>query len=221
MANLGDYIGQLMGEITLARVQADLEAVRLADHYANHPLLKHFPVPRFRLPDVTLDFPVAIADVQSPHGKPLDVSEARRVFRNALAEQLDECGLKPTSTESRQLHAVIDKRFDALQVPDLVSTSSIAVADVMTNAVEEALPQKLVASPERARFIDGLRNRSRVALLKLLPSPSRVRVVTNTGDLRELPPQTLTRLQLTITEQGLEWKGDGSAKGGGRKLLPE
>jgi hypothetical protein len=222
MANLGDYIGQLMAEITLARLQADLEAVRLADYYANHPLLKAFPVPRFRLPDVTLDFPVAITGVQSPRdGKPLDVAEARRVFRAALDEELDECGVKPTVAERKQLHAVIDRRFRALKVPSLVSTSSVSVADEATNAIEAALPQKLIAGQERAQFIDGLRNRSRVAMLRLLPSPSRVRVITTTADLRELPPQALMRLQLTITEQGVEWRGDSSAKGGGRKLLPE
>lgn len=64
MPYLGDYLGHLLSEIATARVQADLETVRMAELYASHPLLKHLPVPRFRLPNLTLDVPVLIQDVE-------------------------------------------------------------------------------------------------------------------------------------------------------------
>jgi len=216
MPNLGDYIGQLMAEITLARVQADLEAVRLAEHYAKHPLLKTFPVPRFRLPDVTLDFPIAIAAVHPPRDSVgIDVAKALSVFKTALSEQIGESGVKLTAAEKRNLHDAVDKRFETLRISDLVSTSSVSVADAVTNTVEKFLSVETVGGDERSRFIDAIRDRARAALLSLVPAPSRVQVVTNTAELRELPPQAVTRLQLTITEQGVEWKGDG------KKLLPE
>ncbi len=43
MPNLGDYLGQLLSEITLARMHADLESIRIAELYAAHPLLRTFP----------------------------------------------------------------------------------------------------------------------------------------------------------------------------------
>ena len=64
MPYLGDYVGHLLSEITIARVQADLEAVRMAELYANHPLLKHLPVPHFRLPTMTLDVPVVVSGME-------------------------------------------------------------------------------------------------------------------------------------------------------------
>ena len=217
MPNLGDYIGQLMAEITLARMQADLEAVRLAERYASHPLLKTFPVPRFRLPDVTLDFPIAIAAVHAPRdgGATLDPAKALNLFKTALSEQLGESGVKLSAAEKRIVHDAVDKRVDAMRITELVSTSSVSIADAVTNAVEQSLPAAVLGGEERNRFIDAIRNRVRSVLLPLVPAPSRVEVVTNTAELRELPPQAVTRLKLTITEQGLEWKGDG------KKLLPE
>ena len=60
MTYLGDYLGQLMAEVTKARVSADIEAVRIAEMYAEHPLLRNMPIPRFRLPSVEIDVPVLI-----------------------------------------------------------------------------------------------------------------------------------------------------------------
>jgi hypothetical protein len=170
MPNLGDYIGQVMAEITLARVQADLEAVRLADYYANHPLLSTFPVPRFRLPTVRLDFPVAITAVQPPrNGKGLNLAEARKIFATVLEEELDVAGVKLTTAEDRSLSAALRKRWEGLKAPDFVSTSTVHVADVATNAAEEALSTRVLKGAERTRFVTSLRKRARVALLKLCP----------------------------------------------------
>lgn len=223
MSNLSDYIGQIMAEITLARVQADLEAVRLADYYANHPLLRTFPVPRFRLPNVTLDFPIAIKAVSAPKdGKGLDMTQARQVFSSILGEHLSRSKVRLTTAEGRNVQEAVKKKFAEIKAPDFVSTSTVHVADVATNAVEEALPAGALRGAERAKFVGELRERTRAALLKLLPGPQHVEVVSNTAELRELGPlDVLTRIQLSITEQGVEWKGDESRGGGGKKLLPE
>lgn len=63
MPNLGDFIGQLMAEIAIARAQADLEALRIAETYASHHLLKQLPVARVRLAEVKIDVPVVVAEV--------------------------------------------------------------------------------------------------------------------------------------------------------------
>jgi hypothetical protein len=223
MANLGDYLGQLMAEVTLARVHADLEAVRLADYYANHPLLKTFPIPRFRLPTVTVDFPVAISGVQAARSKRgLNMTQALKVFTAALTKQMDKFEINMAVVERRRLLAALKKRFEGMKSPDIVSTSTVHVADVATNFIDETFPERVLKGTERARFVEDLRTLARVELLNLLPSPLRVKVLTNTEDLRELGPlEVLTRIQLNITEQGLEWKGDESKTGNGKKLLPE
>ena len=64
MINLGDYIGRLLSEVTHARVQADIEAVRVAEVYSSHPLLRNFPVPRIRFSNVDMSVPVVISEVE-------------------------------------------------------------------------------------------------------------------------------------------------------------
>jgi len=65
MPFLGDYLGHLLGEVTIARMQADLETMRVAELYASHPLLKHMPVPHFRAPQIDMDIPVVIHGVEN------------------------------------------------------------------------------------------------------------------------------------------------------------
>ena len=85
MPKLGDYIGHLLSEIAIARMQADIESVRIAELYADHPLLRSMPVPRFRMPDVEIDVPVVVKGLEdspfgeSSHGTP-PIAEIRKVF---------------------------------------------------------------------------------------------------------------------------------------------
>ena len=67
MPYLGEYLGHLMAELAIARMEADLETVRLAELYAAHPLLRSMPVPHLRLPDVDVDLPVLIDHMGRPN----------------------------------------------------------------------------------------------------------------------------------------------------------
>jgi len=224
MSNLGDYIGQILSEMATARVQADLQAVRLADIYATHPLLKAFPVPRFRLPTVTLDVPVAVSDVGSP-AEPgtaksgINAARAQKAFQAALESQLKRSDVKLTAGVKSKLSTALRERFRELGHTEFPSTSAVHVADSVTGVVEKYLASFKLEPDARNAFISGLRDAARVALVKLLPTPPRVRVLTNTAQLRELGPlEFLTRLQLNVTEQGVEWKGE---DGGKKHLVPE
>src|SRR6267154_326622 len=64
MPKLGDFIGALLSDAVQARVRADIEALKVAEAYSGHDLLKYLPVPRFRLPDITVDFPVIVSSLE-------------------------------------------------------------------------------------------------------------------------------------------------------------
>lgn len=108
MPYLGDYIGHLLSEITMARVQADLEAVRLAEMYASHPLLRHMPVPHFRLPTLTLNVPVVIKDMEeakpgdSPRGD-VSLPAVRERFAKLLDLHLERAGIRLSGLERSTL----------------------------------------------------------------------------------------------------------------------
>jgi hypothetical protein len=65
MAELSDFLGHILEEITRARVQADVEAIRTAKMYVSEEdgLLKNFAIPRMRLPNIEITAPVVITDV--------------------------------------------------------------------------------------------------------------------------------------------------------------
>src|SRR5437868_1648504 len=99
MPYLGDYIGHLLSEITIARMHADLESVRVAELYASHPLLRNMPVPHFRLPDVDLDIPVVVSKVEearegeSSRGGS-SVVDMRKAFDQVLKIRLASSGVE-------------------------------------------------------------------------------------------------------------------------------
>jgi len=61
MIPLSDYLGYLFIEITNARIGADKYAAAQAKAYASDEVMKHFSVPRFKIPEMELNIPVLIA----------------------------------------------------------------------------------------------------------------------------------------------------------------
>lgn len=52
----------IYGEMTRARQHADATSIEIAKGYAKDELLRHFSVPRFRIPEMELTIPVLVAD---------------------------------------------------------------------------------------------------------------------------------------------------------------
>lgn len=89
MPRLGDLVGSLMAEFTLARVRADLESVKLVELYRKEGLLEGASVPRFRMPDVTVDLPLLVSDLEgadgaSSYARP-SAADVREAVREAAA----------------------------------------------------------------------------------------------------------------------------------------
>ncbi|MSR61214.1 MAG: hypothetical protein EXS08_02035 [Planctomycetes bacterium] len=61
---LADYTGHLLLEVIKARQMADDYSRRVALSYAEDPVLRHFPAPRFKLPKVELTIPVLVSSVR-------------------------------------------------------------------------------------------------------------------------------------------------------------
>ena len=88
MNDLGETLGHILCEITRARMAADREAVRIAKNYAEDPdgLLRHFPIPRMRMPNIEITLPVIVGQI--PEGYVAAVSTP--MLATALAENLGE-----------------------------------------------------------------------------------------------------------------------------------
>jgi hypothetical protein len=76
MAEMSDFLGHILEELTRARVQADIEAIRTARRYIDDEdgLLKNFPIPRMRLPNIEITLPIVISDVPDGYVEKTDAS---------------------------------------------------------------------------------------------------------------------------------------------------
>ena len=122
MPNLGDYLGHLLSEITMARMQADLEAVRVAELYAGHPLLRNMPVPHFRVPEIDLDVPVVIKSVEEPRpgesargGAP--VADLRKTFADVFNKITKDKGVRMKAEQRKKIETELETRIGEMSVP--------------------------------------------------------------------------------------------------------
>jgi len=213
MPNLGDYIGHLVSEITIARMQADLEAIRIAELYVNHPLLRSMPVPRFRIPKVELDIPIVIKHMEEepseglPKGAPTLV-EMRRAFDNVLTKVLDEDKIRVTP-EIKDRHKIeLDRRVVALYQPREVAIDTNRVADELSKTASKTLAESggPVAPSRQPELEKKLKEMARREFHKLRKAPPRLQVLVTSSEIREAgPSEFLTNLHMSITEEAFEW----------------
>lgn len=233
MPYLGDYLGHLLSEIATARVQADLETVRMAELYAGHPLLRHLPVPRFRLPTLTLDVPVVIQDVEqaqpdvSPRGAQ-GAAVTRAGFNKLLNTHLRRAKIKLSEKERQGLHEALEQaEARRTMTRSFAPAGAGGETDEMVSAAVKFIGSTespgLAADPARLQvFETGLR----AELIERFPDkpsePPRLLVqVTNTALRDAGPSELMTRLHLSISEDAVEWT---TVEAQGRtieKLLPE
>lgn len=213
MPNIGDYLGQLLSEITIARMHADLEAVRVAELYAGHPLLRHMPVPHFRLPNVEVDIPVVIKQMeeqradQLPRGAPT-LARMRKAFDVVLIKRLSEERIRLKPDHKKKLKLVLDKKEASLTQPTEISVDVNRVADELASAAARKLTESggPVDPARRSKLEEKLKEMARVEFLKLRKPPTRLQVLVTSAEIREAgPSEVITRLHLKITEEGFEW----------------
>ncbi len=210
MPRLGDYIGHLLSEITIARMHADIEAIRVAELYADHPLLRNMPVPRFRMPDVQMDIPVVVKELeeppngQSPHGIP-PISDMRKVFDKVITSVLAQERITLTAAVQKELKAVLDQRLVALTRPsEIVIGISRVSHDFSRNAMKTL--SGVIKPEHRAKFEEKFNDALRVEYIKMSKPPVRLNVLVTTAEIREAGPnEVITHLHLKISEEAFEW----------------
>jgi len=225
MPNLGDYIGRLLSEITIARMHADLEAVRVAELYASHPLLRYMPVPHFRLPNVDVEIPVAIKQMEEekdgalPRGAP-DPQTMRKAFDRVVAEQFKEQQIILKPEHEKKLKVMLDQKIASLARPTEISVDVNRFADELAGVAARTLteaggpipPIGLRVESEddlkgfRVKLEEKLKAAARIEFAKLRTPPTRLQALVTTAEIREAGPnEIITRFHLRITEEAFEW----------------
>jgi hypothetical protein len=210
MPKLGEVIGALLADAAQARVQADLEAVKIAEAYSRHELLKHLPVPRFRLPEITVDLPVLVSAVEG-----LD-SGGARIFGEPTSAEITKAvregsrgsNIRLPREELTNASAAAVQRAKELFAASarLLGPARFAheLTDVVVASVKAALGDD--ADPEQLKALDTAMQSSLRDLLatKLVPSPD-VQVLATAGEIKaHADIGSVVRIRLTITEDAYE-----------------
>ncbi len=229
MPELGAYVGQLLSEITVAKMQADLESVRIAELYASHPLLRNMPVPHFRMPTIEADVPVVIKQVSDqppgelPRGAP-PLEEMRTAFDKVLETQLKAEGIRLDTKQKGELRAILDKTVLSLAQPAEVAIDVKRVADELSVTAAGSLAREggPIDPARRLKLEEALQAAARVNLIALRKPPVRMQVLATTAEVREAgPSEVITRFHLKITEDAFEWTTIESESGKQDRLVVE
>ena len=226
MPALSDYVGALLAEITNARVQADLESARIAQLYASHPLLQHFAVPRMRLPNVSLELPVAVEKMNQPTRTPpaSEFSALRQKIDGIIEQELTRLNLQPVPSLRKRLTDTLTKLFKNLQSASTVSASdALSASETAISATMDVINAASKDGPTLDPSTEpSLRRQFAAEFVRLQPSPLQVQVSVVTAELKDIAPsQILTRIHLAISEEGVEWTQTNPSDPTSKTLVPE
>lgn len=238
MTYLGDYIGYLMSEITNARAQADYEAVKIAEQYAKDPYMQHLPIPRFRMPTVTLDVPIVINNIEEPekgqysNDRILSYMQAKlkKVLPTHLGKYTKLTNQTSLTTKSslvesinRQTNTIIEDFKQLNQSPIRITYVTDKIVAAVTEGLMESSTTKTI---ENNRQIEELGDELRLFMYsefsKYLRDQPRLAISASTAEVKNAGTKdVLAYLHFTITEEAFEWSTTEENKIKSRRLVPE
>lgn len=225
MTDLGDIIGSMMTGILKARKISDEQTAALAEYYKENPLLEGLSIPRIRIPEITLDFPVLIEN--HSEGEKGEIEESDNI-KNAITERLKQTietnKIKTNPTFDRLLMANIDSVLAEVKksnTPIVAETISRGVQNAFSDAVKKSA---IKLSVEEEKVIASSL-RTVISKTSFVKRPVNSGIISNirTADVKEKSnPASVARIKITLKEEGLEWATQSSESGGvSRTLQPE
>ena len=240
MSELSETLGHLLCEITRARMAADRESVRIARQYAEDDggLLRHFPVPRMRMPQLELTLPVVVSHI--PQGYVAKVAPDMLVSALSanLKEALKGLAIHVSTTEIRKIvraDANLSQGLVSDQLPTLLTEQ---LHDHTRRLVERQLAKAAAGngeavpasqSAERFKEIAAIIRTQVNRTLDALPQrPVGISVDARTQQVKEVNQggSFCLSLKLNVTEEGLDMLFEDPEPGQGKlpvlsRLVPE
>lgn len=236
MAKLSDFLGSLASGICDARVNSDAQSLRIAEEYAKNDLLKHFSVPRMRIDKVELNIPVAVDNLSEKTQRiyqPIDnisfSSKAYQVVLKCLAVS------KLPDDVSKNLKTTIAKHIQLLEAKIRVNQLENSLKEFSNTIALKTIDFAEVIFKDKRRTKDEL-TKLQTNLVKDLQTLLKdeivfkheeiriesLNVIVEADKLRDIKPEKVIMIKMTISEQGMEWINmedkDGKIV---NKLMPE
>lgn len=244
MSDFGEILGTIMSSIARARQMADEQTALIAEQYSKNPLLEGLSVPRIRLPEVTIDLPMLIDSHEEGTGPVLEepdkihsavVTELKRTAKNS-GVTLKAGEVNDFSARFKASLKQIEKAKKVASLDSETGTLKNKQVSGHTELVRRAMDQALLRSiGGRPNIESSIPNEKQQEMLQALAekvesiverAPARapsLTAVTATHIVKERSsPENVTRVKVTIREEGLEWSvGQGADNTVRKQLSPE
>jgi len=219
MSELSETLGHLLCEITRARMAADRESVRIARQYAEDDggLLRHFPVPRMRMPQLELTLPVLVSHI--PQGYVTRVAPDMLVsaLSTNLKEALKGLAIHVSTTEIRKIvradanlsQGLVSDQLPILLTEQLHDHTRRLVERQVAKAAAAGNDEAVQASQSAERFKEIaaiIRTQVNRTLDALPQRPVGISVDARTQQVKEVNQggSFCLSLKLNVTEEGLD-----------------
>ena len=239
MAKLSDFLGGLVSSICDARVKSDIQSVKIAEEYSRDNLLQHFAVPRMRVDKVELNIPVAIDTLfekMQEIYEPIDSNRFSAKTYQLILKSLEVTTLSKEHLDT--LNTTIAENIKLLELKIRVDQIESGLKEVSQNIASKVvgLVNAIYEESERRKLTKlQLSNLKKALVLELqsalkneiiLKSETKVleslQVIVEADKLREVKPENIIMIKMTISEQGMEWVKMENNKGEViTKLMPE
>ncbi len=211
ITTLQEYIGTLVSSISDARMMSDARSALLAEEYAKHPVLKHFPIPRMRIDDVEMEISLALDDIKDDVRTTAEPIDNTKVNSLVYKEIVTGLGLKSLPlAASRTLKSLIAQKTKSLESDINIVSSTAPIQDFVSQIATEGI------SISRSAGVRGLTattetlqariERAIKPAINLTEVKSRnLMVIAESKELSERQPDTFIKVKMKIAETNLEW----------------
>lgn len=239
MAKLGAFLGGILSSISDARVNSDIQSIKIADEYAKNDLLKHFAVPRMRFDKVEVNVPVAISELIEKSQKvyePIDnksfsTKAYQQILKSLLVSSLPSDVSKTLKTTIAEHIHLAEAKIRVNQIENVLEDFSknialkiVDLADLIfkdserkkLNRDELLQLQNTIAKGLQESLRDEIKFNSENKVLESLE------VIVESHKLRDVKPENIIMIKMTVTEQAMEWVNMENINGDVvTKLMPE
>lgn len=227
MTDLGTVLGAILSGILNARRIADEETSAMAELYKDHPLLSGVSIPRLRIPEISIDIPMLVTAEEA--GEADKVAEKEIIVGNVMTEltkAAEKEGVQLSSTDTAKFEALLKDRLSKITANTAIRSPRESVIRTAEEAFVSALRDQVVdkVGIEAARRVatDIRHGAASVAIERIGRAPALKTSVITTEVKDKATETTVSRIKLTLKEEGLEWSigenDDGTIT---RKLTPE
>lgn len=234
MPTLNEYIGGLVSSITNARVMTDIQTIKVAEEYAKHNLLKHFPVPRMKIDDIEMTIPVALEDIQEKTETEYKSINLNEINKLVYVEILNYMGYSKLPEESfRKINMEIEKKTQVLD-QNILLLRNLSPLKIYVKEIVDRISdweKELAGIKKDVKRKTKIESMPEVLENILLPkfdiqiqnkTIDKLNVIVEANRLREQKPENIIYIKLKVSENNMEWdRSENSAGEIESRLLPE